>query len=309
MVIPDPVCSQPPQWATGCRKVTVNPIPLCAITGTDGPVCPGSSNVFSGPAGMSSYSWNVSGNGTTSGALDQPSVTVIAGPNCDQTFTVTLNIADAIGCTSQCEKTVNVTASQNPQWAQTMPANVTVDCQAIPVVPTILATGDCNVEVVYSQTGTYDACGGTLTRTWTATNDCGNSIIHSQTITVSAAAPAAFATVADIEVACGAATTSSLSYTNGLDGTCEISGSVTSTLSALPTTYCGGDVTETWSFTDLCGRTISTSRTITVLPAAPAVFATVADIEVACGAATTSSLSYTNGLDGDCQIAVRSPRP
>ena len=113
------------------------------------------------------------------------------------------------------------------------------------------------------------------------------------------AAPAVFATVADIEVACGAATTSSLSYTNGLDGDCEISGSVTSTLSALPTTYCGGDVTETWSFTDLCGRTISTSRTITVLPAAPAVFATVADIEVACGAATTSSLSYTNGLDGD----------
>ena len=114
-------------------------------------------------------------------------------------------------------------------------------------------------------------CGGDVTETWSFTDLCGRTISTSRTITVLPAAPAAFATVADIEVACGAATTSSLSYTNGLDGTCEISGSVTSTLSALPTTYCGGDVTETWSFTDLCGRTISTSRTITVLPAAPAV--------------------------------------
>ena len=31
--------------------------PVCNITGTDGPVCPSSSNGFSAPAGMSTYAW------------------------------------------------------------------------------------------------------------------------------------------------------------------------------------------------------------------------------------------------------------
>src|SRR5438034_1567860 len=117
---------------------------------------------------------------------------------------------------------------------------------------------------------------------------------QTRTITVDPAPVAVFAAAPPITVACGAAVTSSLSYTNGASGTCLISGTVTSTLSALPGP-CGGPVTETWTFTDACNRTITQTRTITVDPAPPAVFAAAAPITVACGAAVTSDLAYTNG--------------
>src|SRR5258708_23177652 len=94
-------------------------------------------------------------------------------------------------------------------------------------------------------------------------------------------------------VVCRAAVTSDLTYTNGAAGTCQISGTVTSTLSALHG-RCGGNVTETWTFTDACARTITQTRIITVSPAPIAVFAAAPPITVACGAAVTSDLTYTN---------------
>src|SRR5204862_311869 len=119
---------------------------------------------------------------------------------------------------------------------------------------------------------------------------------------VSPAPVAVFAAAPPITVACGAAVTSSLTYTNSASGTCLISGTVTSTLSALPGP-CGGNVTETWTFTDACNRTITQTRVITVSPAPIAVFAVAPPITVACGAAVTSSLGYTNSVSGTCLIS------
>src|SRR5205823_5136740 len=93
-----------------------------------------------------------------------------------------------------------------------------------------------------------------------------------------------------------------LSYSNGLSGNCNISGVATSTLSPIPNA-CGGNVTESWSATDACGNVISTSRVIHVSPAAAPVFASVSDTTVSCGGATTHTLSYSNGLSGNCNIS------
>src|SRR5678810_569141 len=112
-----------------------------------------------------------------------------------------------------------------------------------------------------------------------------------------------FSLATPITVACGAAVTSDLTYSNGATGSCLISGSVTSTLSALPGP-CGGPVTETWTYTDACNRTITQTRTITVSPAPVAVFAAAPPITVACGAAVTSDLTYTNGATGSCLICL-----
>ena len=40
-------------------------------------------------------------------------------------------------------------------------------------------------------------------------------------------------------------------------------------------TECGGTLTQTWTFTDDCGRTSTQTQTITVLPAPQAQFAAV----------------------------------
>src|SRR5207247_1339467 len=95
-----------------------------------------------------------------------------------------------------------------------------------------------------------------------------------------------------INVACGAVpAASTITFTNGLTGSCLITGtSNPSTFSALPATGCGGTVTETWTATDACGRPLaSVSRTITVDPAALPTMTAPGPINVACGAVPAAS--------------------
>src|SRR5665811_1170987 len=90
---------------------------------------------------------------------------------------------------------------------------------------------------------------------------------RSRIITVSPAALPTMSAPAAITVDCGAVpATSTISFSNNLTGGCLISGtSATSTFTATPDA-CGGTVTETWTATDVCGRTItSVSRIITAV--------------------------------------------
>src|SRR6185295_4268867 len=110
----------------------------------------------------------------------------------------------------------------------------------------------------------------------------------------------------NITISCSAAPPSgtSLAYSNGESGSCDISGSVTGSISGSHTS-CGGSYTESWSFTDECGRTSTASRTITVSPAAQATFAAASHIPLPCSAAPPSgtSLAYSNGESGSCDIS------
>ncbi|WP_309612637.1 gliding motility-associated C-terminal domain-containing protein [Flavobacterium sp.] len=143
---------------------------------------------------------------------------------------------------------------------------------------------------------------GTYSVTIRDANGC--TITKSRTITATTPTVATFANTSDITVPCGGATTSSLSYTNSGSGSCLISGTVTSSLSSqTPAGACGGTVTETWTYTDAYGRTITKTRTITISPAALPVMTAPAATTVACGSAfTPSTLSFTNGLGGSCLI-------
>src|SRR5262245_65832378 len=194
----------------------------------------------------------------------------------------------------------------------TAPANITVACGAIPAATTLTYTnglsGACLISGT-SNSSTFSAtpgpCGGSVTETWTATDACGRTMTASRTITVSPAAAPAMTAPANITVACGAIpAASTLTCTNGLSGACLISGtSNSSTFSATPGP-CGGSVTETWTATDACGRTMTASRTITVSPAAAPTMTAPANITVACSAIpAASTLTYTNGLSGACLIS------
>ena len=113
--------------------------------------------------------------------------------------------------------------------------------------------------------------------------------------------------LADVTVACGGLPASStISFSNGLSGNCLINGTSNhSTFTATPAA-CGGNVTETWTATDICGRILaSVSRVITVSPAAlPVMIAPAANtISVACGTLPVpSTLFFTNSLPDGCLI-------
>ncbi|WP_189318528.1 gliding motility-associated C-terminal domain-containing protein [Flavobacterium sp. LM5] len=227
------------------------------------------------------------------------------------TYTIVATNATT-GCIANMTGSVVVTINSLPA-VPTLPVNVTVCETGSLQTLTATATVPSGSSIVW-----YDAAIGgnvvnppTLVSTTAATRTlygqtsngtCSSSNRTAVTLTILAAPGTQFATTSDITVACGAVTTSTLSYSNN-STTCPISGSVTSTLSAIPST-CGGPVTESWTFTDQLGRTISKTRTITVSPAALPTMTAPADITVACGALPApSTISYSNGLTGGCEIS------
>ena len=165
-------------------------------------------------------------------------------------------------------------------------------------------------------TPNFDKCGGTITINWTGQDMCGRPLSGGPVvITVE---PAPEANVADLifptNISCEMATTfapPNAPYTNGLTGTCEISGS----LSPMVTpnwTKCGGTITVNYSGMDMCGRPlVSGPYVITVDPAPEAMIMqpnipTNLSCEDAVGYMAPHA-PYTNGLMGACEISGTVP--
>ena len=99
----------------GCAPVTASaspiaviPPPSCSITGP-ATVCPSSiSNTYIVPAGMTSYAWSITGNGSISGATNGRSVNVTAGAANNSQFTLSLAMTNSTGCTSNCQQVYSV---------------------------------------------------------------------------------------------------------------------------------------------------------------------------------------------------------
>jgi hypothetical protein len=63
---------------------------------------------------MTGYLWTISGNGTISGAANAQTVSVISGNTCNS-YTLTIRVTDANGCTNTCNQVVTVTDIQHQQ--------------------------------------------------------------------------------------------------------------------------------------------------------------------------------------------------
>ncbi len=187
--------------STGCVSsgsvifVTILPSPACAISGA-ATLCPSATgNIYSGPAGMTTYAWSISGNGTIPGATNGQTVTVTAGANCNSTFTLSLTVTDASGCSSTCTDVVTVQDITSPV-VSSCPGNVVAlaglglgYASISPATPLFsdncTATGSLTVSYVLTGATTGSGSGyvpsptqfniGTTTVTYTITDACGNS--------------------------------------------------------------------------------------------------------------------------------------
>lgn len=151
---------------TSTVLVTVHPAADPSITGA-GSVCPVSAgNIYSAAAGMSSYDWIITGNGTITGPLDESSVSVTAGPICDSSFTLTLTVINEYGCDSTGSKTVSVNDTIPP--AINCPNDTTLMADAgytyatlilePPVFSDNCAAAD-SLEIYWIMTGATDSTG------------------------------------------------------------------------------------------------------------------------------------------------------
>ncbi|MEZ4960201.1 MAG: HYR domain-containing protein [Saprospiraceae bacterium] len=94
---------------TCSRTVVVDPLPPCLVLGPDDVCASSSGHAYTGPAGMSFYSWSISGNGSIAGAANGQTVLVNASGSAGS-YTLTLLVADGNNCSSSCTKTTTVSA-------------------------------------------------------------------------------------------------------------------------------------------------------------------------------------------------------
>ena len=266
--------------------MTVNALPICAISGPVGPVCPSSGGIvytYAAPV-MSSYAWTISGNGSISGSSSLPSVTVVAGPACNLTYTLTLTITNANGCQSVCSKTVMVAA---PTLTINCPADMTEGaCFTQTAIDASFAdwkaqfgfTGGCNTTATNLSSFTAPpACGGSVTITYVVFDLCGQTQSCTKTFTVQAP-PARIVNVPPVTA------TSACSYPAqananaafaawlqlfSVNGGCNPSFTLSPVTPTAPN-FCGGSTSVTWTVTDYCGA-VSTHTSTFTINAAPAV--------------------------------------
>jgi len=254
---------------------------------------------------MTSLGWtdNCDGTGTVLG-VDGP----IVGGNCGGTVTRTWIYTDACGNTSSTTQTITINDTQNPVFAAA-PANVTVECTGdVPAMTSLGWTDNCDGSGTVTGTDgplVGGTCGGTITRTWTYTDACGNVSSTTQTITINDTQNPVFdAPPANITVECigDVPAMTNLGWTDNCDG----SGTVAGTDGPLVGGTCGGTITRTWTYTDVCGNIGSSTQTITVNDTQAPVFDPApADITVECigDVPAMTNLDWTDNCDGSGTVS------
>ena len=222
--------------------------------------------------------------------------------NCADNYTLTRTWTanDNCGNTEMCTQVITVQDTQSPIF-DNCPADVTVECDAIPTVPNLTAMDNCDaiVQVVYNGQVRQDgncADNYTLTRTWTATDNCGNTEICTQVITVlDTQSPMFTDCPADVTVECDAVPAPA---TPSATDNCDADVTVVYNGQVRQDGNCADNytLTRTWTATDNCGNTEICTQVVTVQDTQSPMFTDCpVDVTVECDAC----LLYTSDAADD----------
>lgn len=224
-----------------------------------------------------------------------------------------------INCSGNCCDVASVPfefAEQSSITFDNPPPDLTVNCiDDVPPMmslPWVSVCGGSGTAGGVEDVGTYTPCtGGTRTRTWTVLDGCGENFSHVQNITIDPIPVAVFVdppaneTIECSELA--GIVHPSLTYTNSASGACGIDGIRPPVTTGTATVCLGGTLTNTWTFTDQCMRTIEHVQTVTVTPSAVPTFVNPpTDVTINCEALATfmpTPLSVTNNDNGACLVS------
>ncbi len=185
------------------------------------------------------------------------------------TTVVTVTATDACGNPTVQSFTVTVTDTQFPVLVG-VPANTTVECDAVPSAAIVTATDNCSTSSpTYTEVRTDGNCPNnyTLTRTWSTTDASNNSTTLSQVITVQdTKAPVLSAAPANITVACNAVPAAAIltATDNCSSPTVVLTETSTQATDNNLMGYYNYVITRTWTATDACGNQSSSVQIITV---------------------------------------------
>lgn len=210
---------------------------------------------------------------------------------------------DACGNTTSATQTITVIDSTPPSL--TAPADITVECDE--VIPEGEATYSDNcgdVTISYTESFTPGSCPGeqTITRIYTATDNAGNTITDTQVISVVDTTGPTIDTPADFTQECSEDLI--LANATATDN-CEGSAFVTSTTQTIAGD-CANSYTiiRTFTATDLCGNSSTTTQTITIEDTTPPTINVPADYSVECSDDIVYQNASAHDDCGSASIAV-----
>ena len=201
--------------------------------------------------------------------------------SCANAYTLThkWTATDGCGNTRTATQRITVVDTQKPAFVNP-PANITVQCNAIPMAVAPTATDNCAVTVAISyigETRTNGAClnAYTLTRRWVASDNCNNTRSISQRITVVDNSKPTLTIPPNQTIACNVAIppVGTATATDGCGGTVHILYLGQTTANAV----CPGNyqIRRTWRATDACGNSTVATQTIQVADNQPPIFTSV----------------------------------
>ncbi len=221
--------------------------------------------------------------------------TTTAG-SCANEYTLTRSWTAEDVCGNQTIHTqiVSVQDTTAPVFNEALPANLTVDCDAIPTADVLTASDNCGTAtVVYNETTTAGSCANeyTLTRSWTAEDECGNQTIHTQIVSVQDTTAPVFneALPANLTVDCDAIPTADVLTASDNCGTATVVYNETTTAGSCANEY---TLTRSWTAEDVCGNQTIHTQIVSVQDTTAPVFneALPANLTVDCDAIPTADV-------------------
>ncbi|XOV68837.1 MAG: CUB domain-containing protein [Fluviicola sp.] len=239
-----------------------------------------------------------------------PTVTFVSETSdnnpCPETITRIYEITDDCGNTTQVTHLIQITDPIMPTG--TAPADITVECIGdVPAADPLLITDEADNQGVPTVAHVGDVSNGqtcpeTITRTYSITDVCGNQITVDQIITVNdITAPVMAAAPADVTVECigDVPAMTDLGWTDNCDGAGTVTGVDVSDGQSCPET-----ITRTWTYTDACGNTSSTSQTIIVDDTTPPTATAPGTVNVECiGDVPAADINSVTNVNDNCTVA------
>ncbi len=232
---------------------------------------------------------------------------VLGGP-CPYTIERTWRAVDNCGNVATHTQVLEVVDTEAPELVG-VPADATVECDNIPAAPVVTATDNCDdspevsmIELILNETEcTYD-----IERRWTAIDNCGNETTLSQLlIVVDTTNPVVLTSPADVTIECDEAEPTDMPT---FDDNCDEDLAISAISGLDNITACGYDIIKTWTATDNCGNSVSTSQTITVVDTtAPELIGVPADETLECDETPSEAIvTATDNCDDDLTVALSS---
>ncbi len=236
------------------------------------------------------------------------------GP-CPSTFTLTRRwvATDNCGNTAVAEQVLFVEDKTSPTFTF-VPANITVECDAVPTVAIPISTDNCTFSPTINYLGETRVNGNcpdtyTLVRRWQSTDECGNTKTAQQTIFVRDTKAPVFTSVpVDATVGCDAVPAPAQpSATDNCDTAVDILYEGETVVSASASgTY---QLRRRWTAIDNCGNSATITQNLSVKDTKPPTISCPADVKVPADGATCSQVvvfsqpTFSDNCDANPQLS------